>query len=170
MTVPVIFQWDGDNMAPLKRFKSLCDKQYVVGQTYPLIVEEIRSRASHDHYFAALHNAWLNLPETIAERYATETHLRKWCLIRAGYHDEKSFVCSSKAEAIRLAAFIKPIDDYAVVVVSEAVVKVFTALSQSKRAMGAKVFQESKDRVLGVVANMVGVTPAALKAEAGEAA
>src|SRR3546814_9642927 len=59
-------------------------------------------------------------------RFATPDHLRRWALIRAGYRDERSIVCASKAEAQRLAAFIKPMDDYAVVLVSEAVVKVCT--------------------------------------------
>lgn len=154
---PVTFTWDGESMAPLPRFQRLCDKQFVVGESYPLIVQEQRSRETHAHYFAALHDAWQNLPEDVAERFPTDEHLRKYALIRAGFADERSIVCSSKAEAQRIAAFIKPIDGYAIVVVKEATIKVYTAQSQSMRAMGKAEFQKSKQAVLDVVSGMIGV-------------
>src|SRR3546814_8478118 len=112
----------------------LADRYYVVGETYSLVPQEDRSAVSHRHYFVSLHDAWTNLPEDAAERFQTSEHLRKWALIRAGYRDERSIVCASKAEAQRLAAFIKPMDDYAVVLVSEAVVKVCTAKSQDRKS------------------------------------
>lgn len=124
--------------------------------------EEARSKKSHDHYFVLVEEAWANLPEYEADRYPTSEHLRKAALIRAGYRDERSIVCASKAEAERVAAFIKPIDDYAIVIPREAVVTVYTAQSQSKKAMGAKAFQESKEAVLGVLAQMIGVEPVTL--------
>jgi hypothetical protein len=170
MSAPVTFTWDGDTMVPLPRFARLCDKRFVVGETYPLDVAEPRSRASHNHYFAAVHDAWLNLREEYAEDFPSDEHLRKWCLIRAGYADKRSTVCASKAEAQRIAAFIKPIDGFAVVTVSEAVVTVYTAQSQSVKAMGAKVFQESKQKVLDTLADMIGVDTAELQRQAGQAA
>lgn len=163
---PVIFTWDGESMAPQPRFQRLCDKQFVVGESYPLIVQEHRSRETHSHYFAALHDAWLNLREDVAEQFPTEEHLRKYALIRTGYADERSIVCGSKAEAQRVAAFIKPIDGYAVVVVREATIKVYTAQSQSMRAMGKAEFQKSKQAVLDYVSDLIGVKPAQLAAEA----
>ena len=54
--------------------------------------------------------------------------------------------------------------------VREAVVTVYTAKSQSLRAMGKADFQASKDAVLGIVSEMVGTTPAELRREAGRAA
>jgi len=122
---PIVCEWNGESFVPLKRFGPLCDRHYVVGETYPLVVQEQRSRASHNHYFAALHEAWANLPEVLAERFAT---------------------------------------------VREAVVTVYTAKSQSLRAMGKADFQASKDAVLGIVSEMVGTTPAELRREAGRAA
>jgi hypothetical protein len=53
-------------------------------------------------------------------------------------------------------------DEYAVVATSEAAVRVYTAKSQNTRAMGRKVFQESKDAVLAVLADMLGVEKAQL--------
>ncbi|MNE84166.1 hypothetical protein D3C80_1810410 [compost metagenome] len=64
---------------------------------------------------------------------------------------------------MRVAAFIKPMDEYAVVDVREAVVRVFTAQSQSYRAMGKKVFAESKEKVLDAIAALIGADPEDLK-------
>lgn len=165
---PIAFAWDGESMVPQNG--RLADRHYVVGLSYRLAPYEDRSQRSHNHYFAAVKEAWENLPEDKAERFPTSEHLRKWALIRAGYRDERSIVAASKAEAQRMAAFVKPMDEYAVVVVSEAVVTVYTAKSQSLRAMGKKDFQASKDAVLDVLAAMVGVGAPALRQNAGRAA
>lgn len=170
MTAPITFTWDGESMVPLQRFRLACDRQFAVHETYPLIVHEARSTNSHNHYFASVVEAWRNLPEDTAENFATSEHLRKWCLIRAGFRDERSIVCASKAEAQRMAAFIKPMDEFAVVVAREAVVTVYTAKSQSLRAMGKADFQASKQAVLDILAGMIGVKPAVLTHEAGRAA
>ena len=168
--VPVYFAWDGESMVPLPRFNKLCEKQYVIGEEYPLAPIESRSYNSHNHYFASIQEGWRNLPEDQAEHFLTPEHLRKWALCKAGYADERSIVCSSKAEALRVAAFIKPMDEYAIVVVNEATVKVFTAQSQSKRAMGKEIFQASKQAVLEIISAVIGVKPAELSKEAEKAA
>lgn len=152
---PQIFQWDGEHMVP--RHARMADRRYVIGMDYLLAVIEERSTNSHRHYFASIHEAWLNLPEDIAERFPTEEHLRKYALIKCGFHDERSIVCASKAEAQRVAAFIQPMDTYALVIVSEAVVRVLTAKSQSGRAMDKKTFQESKTAVLDYLSELIGV-------------
>lgn len=139
------------------RNKRLADQRYVIGERYLLVEHYERSHASHAHYFAAITEAWKNLPHDIADQYLSPECLRKKALIRAGYADERSIVCASKAEALRVAAFVRPMDEYAVVIVSLAVVKVFTAQSQSKKAMGAKVFQDSKQKVLDICAGLIGV-------------
>jgi hypothetical protein len=163
-------QWTGDSFVPAgQHWARQADKHFVVGQVYPLEVREDRSQRSHAHYFASIHEAWSNLPESVAERFPTSEHLRKYALIKAGYHDERSIVCASKAEAQRVAAFVKPMDDFAVVVAREAVVLVWTAKSQSVRAMPKGEFQQSKDAVLEIVAGLIG-TSAATLAAAGEAA
>jgi hypothetical protein len=148
----------------------LADRHFVIGETYPLAVQEARSHQTHAHFFAALNEAWQNLPADAAERFPTAEHLRKYALIRAGFRDERSIGCSSKAEAQRLAAFVRPMDDFAVVIPSEATVTVYTAKSQSMRAMGKAEFQRSKQAVLDVVSEMIGVKPAELHNEAGQAA
>lgn len=154
---PIIFEWDGEAMHPVRSFARLADEQFVIGQQYRLVSEAKRSQRSEAHYFAAIEDAWANLPERWAGRFPTAEHLRKWALIKAGYRDERSIVAASKAEAQRVAAFVKPMDEFAVVTVVETEVRVYTAKSQSRKAMGGPVFQKSKQDVLDVLAEMVGV-------------
>ena len=170
MTAPLTYTWDGDAMIPLKRFTRMADAQFVIGEEYRLAIHEGRSMKSHSHYFAALTEAWRNLSDDHAERFPTVEHLRKWLLIKAGYRDERSIVCSSKAEAQRVAAFMRPADEFAVVTVNEAIVTFYTAKSQSVRAMGRKDFQESKQAVLDIAAGMIGVNRDDLRRNAGRAA
>jgi len=155
---PMPMKWDGSAMVPLqpKRAGSF----YEAGKTYVLTEHKDRSQSSHNHEFGWLHEAWMNLPEDmLTERFPTAEHLRKWALIRAGYSDSHTITCGSKAEALRIAAFIKPIDEFAVVVVTEATVTRYTAKSQSRRAMGAAEFQRSKTLIMDVVAKLLGVSP-----------
>lgn len=170
MTAPILCTWHGDAFIPRSRFAKLCDKEFVVGQDYPLVVHEERSGQSHRHYFAAVHDGWQNLPEDVATDFPTSEHLRKYALIKGGFCDRRSIVCASKAEALRVASFIEPMDEFAVVTVTEAAITVYTAQSQSQRAMGRKQFQASKVAVLDIIAGMVGVKPEQIEANARTAA
>lgn len=168
---PIVFRWNGEAMIPATPFMSrLADKTFIIGEQYRLAEEHERSGASHRHFFASIHTAWMNLPEAMADRFPTSESLRKWSLIKAGYRDERTFVASSRAEALRFAAFVRPIDDFAIVTATGATVVIWTAKSQSVRAMGGKVFQASKQACLDVIAELIGVEPAALSREAGRAA
>lgn len=151
-------KWEGDGFSPLNsHWAKQCDKQFVVGQVYRVTTVEERSAKSHSHFFACLHEAFINLPTEWAERFCDEDALRKYALIISGFADERSIVCSSQEEAQSMAAFIKPMDRYCIVVVKDATLKVYTAKSQSLRAMGKADFQASKDAVLEVIAKMLEV-------------
>lgn len=154
--------WQDGVLRPLQRFHDALVAEFGEGEIVTLERREGRSASSHNHYFAMIGEAWNNLPEHLADRYPTAEHLRKEALIRAGYRDERSIVCASKAEALRVGAFIRPMDEFAIVAVSEAVVRVFTAKSQSAKAMGKADFQASKEKVLAILADMIGVAPKAL--------
>lgn len=168
--LPVEFAWTGDAMQPLGRFRGLCDRQFVIGESYILTELEERSSKSHAHFFACVRDGWSSLPEDLAGRFPSPDHLRKWALIKVGFRDEVSFVASSKAEAARIAAFLRPVEDTAVVRVKDAVVVRWTAKSQSMRAMGKDDFQRSKDAVLAVIDELIGTAPGTLSREAGRAA
>jgi hypothetical protein len=159
MTQFIRYHWTGDNWRPLARFAKTAREQFAVGEEAVLERIEARSSASHNHYFKMVQTIWESLPETLVNTYPTADHLRAAALIRTGYCDERSIVCASKAEALRLAAFIRPMDTYAIVVPSQAVVTVYTAKSQAMKAMGAKIFQESKTAVLDWMADLIGVDP-----------
>lgn len=159
--------WDGEALRPLVKFAKQADQTFVIGEVYAMAEVQERSSASHRHYFGCVAQAWHNLPEAMSERFPSAEHLRKFALIKTGFHDERSIVCATKAEAQRTAAFVKPMDDFAIVLVVECSVVVYTAKSQSERAMGRAAFQASKSAVLGLLADMIGVDPAALsRAEA----
>jgi len=171
VNAPLLFEALEDGaLVPVKRFQKEAAKRYEPGQTYLIETREERSMASHGHFFASLHEAWSNLPEIEADRFQTAEHLRKWCLIKGGFADQRQIVCASKAEAQRVAAFIRPMDEYAIVVASEAVVTVYTAKSQSMRAMGKKDFAASKDAVLEIAWCLVGLTPNEAAQNVGKAA
>ena len=164
-TWPAMFEWDGDVMKPLERFRHRCDEQFVIGQTYRLIAEEERSTVSHNHFFASLNEAWKNLPHDIAERFPSSEHLRKWALIKSGYADERTIVCDTHNDATKTAALFAYFNEHGVVVVKGRVLSILTAKSQSARAMDKKTFQDSKQAVLDTVAAMIGVTSQKLQDE-----
>lgn len=153
-------------MIPEARFMPLCDRQFVVGENYPLLPVELRSMASHNHFFAALHEAWSNLNEDDAKRFPTEEHLRHWALIHTGFCHEKVLPCEKTSLAKNVAALVRTSDPYAVIILKGAVVKVLTAKSQSLAAMGNEEFKDSKEKVLDLVATMARTTPKELAKEA----
>lgn len=168
---PLLVDWDGEVFKPANSaWAKRADEKFIVGERYTIEVREARSEASHRQFFALVNETWQNLPDDLAARFPTADHLRRWALIRAGFRDERSIVCASKAEAQRIAAFVKPMDGYAVVVVRDAVVIVYTAKSQSMKAMGKADFQRSKQAVLDIVAELIGHTGQSLQKNTGEAA
>ena len=159
--LPIYFYWDGEAMVP--RVRRAADLTFVVGETYPMKVEEERSSNSHRHYFAAVNEAFHNLPESLVQDFPTPEHLRRYALIKAGICDSQTLVCASAAEARRVAAFMKPLDEFSIVTVNAGTITRYTAKSQSIRAMGKKEFQESKDKVLDVLSAMIGTTVSELE-------
>lgn len=168
---PLRFTWEGDGFAPASAyFQRKADEHYVIGQQYYLIENEPRDMNSHSHFFACVNDAWKNLPDELLEQYQTPEMLRKKALIRTGFFDERSIVCASKAEAQRVAAFIKPFDGYAIVTAKACVVSVYTAKSQSLKAMGNDDFKDSKRKVLHFIDELLGLEHGATWKHAGKAA
>jgi hypothetical protein len=162
MSVTLPCRWTGEAFEPLPGFRKRADAAFVVGQVYHMEPIEERSARTHKHYFFCINEAWQSMPEDFAERFPTPEALRKFALIKAGFADSRQIVAASKAEALRLAAFIRPMDEYAVVSVSGAVVTVWTAQSQSMRAMGKDRFKASKDGVLAAIEELLDLDPGTL--------
>lgn len=150
--------WTGAAFAPSTPFQArLAADRFGEGEVVAVSAENERSAKSHRHYFAALKDIWLNLPERCAsEQWAqSPEHLRKYLLIRAGFCDTHTLPCSSAAEARRVAAFMRPVDEFSIVLAREATVVRYVAKSQSAKAMGAKAFRASKDAVLAAGAALL---------------
>lgn len=176
------FIWTGTVMTPHPRFKTICDRQFAIDETYTLVPNEEASTASRRHYFASLRDAWMNLPEDLSKHFPTQDHLRRWCLIKAGFCDERSIVCDTPSDARRLAIMARSLDGYAVITHHDEtisggadseparVVVIYTAKSQSASAMSKEEFQTSKTAVLDIVSEMIGVNRGTLQKEAGRSA
>lgn len=136
------------------RFAAIARERMTDGASYHVEPESPASARSRGHYFARLDEVWASLPEG-EDRFPSREAMRHWALIKAGYCDQRSHVCASKAEAARTAAFIRPLDPFAIVAAREAVVTVYTAQSQSAKAMGGEVFQASKDAVLAIAEGLL---------------
>jgi hypothetical protein len=147
------FRWTGIGMLPLN--PRAAEQAFQLGRVYRLEPWMDRSPASAAHYFAAINDAFDKLPPHVAERFPSPDHLRKYALCQTGYCDQRSIECRSHAEALRVAAFLRPIDEYAVVNVSASTVVMLTARSQSARAMDRKTFAASKTAVLDYIASLV---------------
>lgn len=166
MSLTLAYRWDGKAMVPVPYFAKEAERAFEVGQMYRLGEQHERSTNTHNHYFAALNEAWKNLPELYSKRFPSVEHLRKWALIRTGYSNSRSIACDSAEEAQKVAAFVATFDEFAVVSVRETVVTVFTAMSQSYRDMDKREFAASKEAVLELVASMAQTTPADLRENA----
>lgn len=168
---PVILQWDDDHFVPDPRHLARCRAQFVVGQQYPLEVIQPRNMASHRGYFAAIHEAWLNLNEEDAAKFKTSEHLRAWALVETGWCKETDYPCESVEEAMMVAKIIRARSSYAIIGRKGNVVKVFDPRSQAvygPDAMGADDFKASKQQVLDLVATMARTTRGELVRNAGK--
>lgn len=162
MDRPLTFNWDGECLKPCH--PRVADKHLVVGERYTLIGYEERSTVSHRHEFAWLHNAWHTLPEALADLYPTPEHLRKRALIEAGFYTEQAVDAGSHAAALRVAAAFRSREEFSLVIVRGPIVIIRTAKSQSRRSMDKDEFQRSKQAIIDVITDMVGVSQDELEA------
>jgi hypothetical protein len=157
-------------MTPISAaFLERANKQFQVGHAYPLMPQESRSTQSHKHYFACVRKAWDNLSHEQLEQFPTAEHLRAWALVKSGYASETVIVCASFDDARRVAVLSRDAAKIRIVGIEQKVVTVWTPHSQSVKAMGHRLFQESKEKVLDICAGLARTTRAELKANAGEA-
>ena len=165
--VPMV--WDGAAMIPLERYRGLASRQFRPGQEYSLIPHRDRSDAAHGLYFKAVELAWKNLPHGVAERYPTAEHLRRWCLVKEGYADEHTMLCANEAQAQSTGVLARALDGFAIIQIKGPIVVVWTAKSQSRVSMDHKAFNESMNKVLERLAEMLGITVDQLTEEAKSA-
>lgn len=164
---PVDMVWKDGALHPASSYwLRRAEKEFVAGETYRIVDQPERSSAAHNHFFASIQNAWESLPPLLAQEFPSAEHLRKYALIKAGFCLSNSMPCGSADAAHKFAAFMRPLDEFALVTVTGSVVRVFTAKSQSYRSMGKAEFQASKEKCLEVIADMLGATKDELQAAA----
>lgn len=150
--IPCIYEGDGEFRARGARWAGLCDKRFVVGETYLLIEEEQRSIESHRHQFAYLRDVWLNWPEYADLQFVDADDLRKHALIMSGWKIEKKAAFSSNKDATTAMTFaMQQAREYTLFSVSGNVMVALTARSQKMRGperMTKAEFQKSKTDVL----------------------
>lgn len=127
-----------------------------VGAVHGWQMAEHRSKASHDHFFAIINEAWKNLPEDMGDDFPSPEHLRKWALIKSGFCSETRIACANNNEAMTLATKAKAMDKYSIVAIDGKTVTIWTADSQRRDAMGRQAFQEAKERALHIISNLIG--------------
>lgn len=159
MAPGTIFTWRADDGCLVAKWPKLAASRFVDGQDYLMAEVEHRSDKTHKHEFAWLREAWLNLPEHLADEFPTAEHLRKHALIVAGFYNETVLDVGSNAAALRVAQFARGEDEYAAAVVRGPIVAVRKAKSQSRRTMDKHEFQASKTAILELIAAMLGVDP-----------
>jgi hypothetical protein len=140
--------------------------QLEVGEVHGWQMAEHRSKASHDHFFAVVNEAWKNLPEDMAGDFPSPEHLRKWALIKAGFCSETRIVCANNTEAMTLATKAKAMDKFSLVAIDGKLVTIWTADSQRRDAMGRQEFQEAKERALHIISELIGTDAATLRSAA----
>lgn len=163
--------WDGEVLHPAPGWRQVAQARLETNESYMATVAKERSVRSHNHFFAAVQEAWLNLPEGMATQFPTFHHLRKFALIKTGHCHSETFVMTTPGDALRLAAALRrQRDDFTIITVTGCAVVRYAAKSQSEKAMGAKEFQASKQAVIDYLASLVGISADQLKAEAGQSA
>lgn len=168
---PVAFRFLNGAMVPINPFfAARAAKQFEPGHAYVLVPREARSPESHSHFFAALHEGWLNLTEEYAEEFATPEYLRAWCLVKAGFADKQVIVCATPDDAGRTAAIASSREKIRIVIVEGCVCNIWVPRSQSVKAMGKTEFEDSKRKVLDIVASMTHSTRQELEKNAGKSA
>lgn len=167
---PIPFIWQGDSFVPAPRFAKLCDEHFVIGEAYLLTEHQERLSVSHRAYFASVRTAWENLSEEQTKHFPSETHLRKYALIRTGFADHRVMAADSPEAAQQIAAFARPIDPYSVIRVEDCSVSIWTAWSQDYEHMDKEKFAASKRAVLDWLSRLIGVSVESLKQNSKEAA
>lgn len=169
----IIYTCGPSGMVPLDRFREAYRAEFTAGELYRLEGITERSWKSHAHYFACIHDYWLNLPEDIAHEFPSSEHLRKYALIKTGWYNAAYFPMAGVDAAKHFSVYHRKIDVFSIVTVDGPNVTIFTAKSQKTRGperMDKEDFQKSKTDVLEFLDGMIGVAAGAVEANVGTSA
>jgi hypothetical protein len=114
---------------------------------------------SRRYFFAALRDAWANLPDAMRERFPNAEVLRKHALVAIGYCDVITLAVGSKAAAPQIASAFRLKDQYCIATVRGDVVTIYTARSMARRVLLKKDFLQVADKVFHWIAETTGIDP-----------
>lgn len=166
--------WDAEagalRVAP--RFLRVAREQFRDGESYAMAVNEAQSSKAHAFYHASVGAAWRNLRGETAEILSTPKHLRGWCLIQSGWHDQHVVEAPSKNDAMKMAVFARALarnESYVEIVVLKHDGRWFlrsrTPRSQSRASMTLEEIKQSQRDVLDLLSGAIEVTRKSLERE-----
>jgi hypothetical protein len=161
---PISFVYQDGAFRPAGRYAAeQVAARYGDGQVVKLVEYEPRSRAHHNWFFVAVTHVFENLTDEQRLLWPTEEALRKYALCKAGCCDVATHVCSSKAEAERLAGFLRSHRMADLVVHDGSLVTALSAWSMKYREMSKTRFRECVEKTLPILADIIGVEVEALE-------
>lgn len=105
-------------------------------------------------YFAIISECFDSLPDDLAERFKSKEHLRKWCLVKAGWCEMQTIAVGKTVRQV--AEMMRKLDPHAVIAVNGEVITVFTAKSQSRKNQPKPQFMETAEKVYDILSKMLG--------------
>jgi len=178
---PMFFRWREAKRGEIGMFPvqpSVAASWFADGELYRLEAIEERSGKQHRRYFATIRESWGTINELDAGRFPTPEHLRAYALVKTGWYEEKAIPLPTRVEAMKVAAWTRNFDSFAVILVSPVdpedpegptAVKVHTAKSQSIRNMKNEDFKKSSEQVLHFIDDLLGVARGTVRNQRGSA-
>jgi len=162
-------RWLGDMLEPMRDSQVWLNENMVVGMVYRLDVIFPRDRNLHAARFAALGEAYRQLPERYAKMFVNFEHFRKWLLVKEGYCTIEDFAAASNTEAHRYLlmherSHDKPgHKDFKFAVIEGNVVRIITPTSMGEKSMKPDEFREATSKMLERAADMIGISVSDLR-------
>ena len=109
-------------------------------------------------YFAIIRESWQNLPDHLTQAFPSSEHLRKWCLVKAGWCEVQ--LITVKTGSKEIAAAMRKLNSFAVVSIHGDidcdVIRIAVAKSQTRRAQPKKQFMECAQKVYDILSEILG--------------
>jgi hypothetical protein len=153
----------------MRRFVAQADRELVVGQRYIMEAVDEEQSARDRAYHASIRDAWVNLPESMAEQFSNATDFRRWLLVECGFCDVAKLAFASSKAANAALPFLQSGGAQLAVVGSVVVVK--RPWSQKLRGgMDKETRRRSYRETQDLASSLIGVRPEDLQRESGRAA
>lgn len=168
-------RWDGERFTPEPQDARRARGFFIAGNAYVLDADDPISHKERSFYHAQIKDAWDNLNDITKASLGSADNLRKWALIKSGWRVENQVFGPDRAWAIWTEHFHKKRSGEYTTVITTAPenesdlwsVKILQARTQKvgnpeEGYMTREEWKQSKDDVLFVVSQMIGVSKGTL--------